>query len=202
MWIAQEIGESCHLIGHSFGGVEALLATALRPEAVRSLILIEPALQPILATDPKSLAQPDIQAALQIIAKPLFTAQTPADFAMAFAASLGSNSDGGLNPSAVALNEHPERAIVLGCAILQARTASPADMRKAADTVAAARIPVVCISGGYNVGWDAACKAFARLTGGEHVIIPSPNHFIQQASSRDFNEFVGRFLQDVEESAR
>jgi pimeloyl-ACP methyl ester carboxylesterase len=201
-WIAEELGKGSHLIGHSFGGAEALLAAALRPETVRSLILIEPALQPMLTTDPKLLAQPDIQAALQVVGKPLLIAQTPGEFAKSFAAGLGSGSDGGLNPSAALLSEHPELATALGCAILRARIASPADMRKAADTIAAAGIPVACISGGYSPGQDAAGHAFAKFTRGEHVVIPSPNHFIQQASYEEFNKFLEGFLGKVEKSGR
>ena len=49
VWIAEQLGKSSHLVGHSFGGAEALLAAAIRPEAVQSLVLIEPALQPISA---------------------------------------------------------------------------------------------------------------------------------------------------------
>lgn len=35
-------GDAAHLVGHSYGGVAALLAAGLRPEAVRSLTVIEP----------------------------------------------------------------------------------------------------------------------------------------------------------------
>ena len=48
--IAGMLSEPTHLIGHSFGGAEVLLAAARRPETVRSLILVEPALQPMLMT--------------------------------------------------------------------------------------------------------------------------------------------------------
>jgi pimeloyl-ACP methyl ester carboxylesterase len=36
------LGEGAHLIGHSYGGVVSILATARRPEAVWSLTVIEP----------------------------------------------------------------------------------------------------------------------------------------------------------------
>jgi pimeloyl-ACP methyl ester carboxylesterase len=40
--VAELLGEGAHLVGHSYGGVVSLLAAARRPEAVRSLALIEP----------------------------------------------------------------------------------------------------------------------------------------------------------------
>jgi pimeloyl-ACP methyl ester carboxylesterase len=40
--VAEVLGESAHLVAHSYGGVVSLLAAARRPEAVRSLTVIEP----------------------------------------------------------------------------------------------------------------------------------------------------------------
>lgn len=40
--VAELLEEGAHLVGHSYGGVVSLLAAARRPEAVRSLVLIEP----------------------------------------------------------------------------------------------------------------------------------------------------------------
>src|SRR5437764_286110 len=40
--IADLLAEGAHLVGHSYGGVIALLAAAIRPEAVFSLIVSEP----------------------------------------------------------------------------------------------------------------------------------------------------------------
>jgi pimeloyl-ACP methyl ester carboxylesterase len=51
-WVAELMGEGAHLVGHSFGGLVALCAAAERPEAVRSLTLIEPAIHQLAAADP------------------------------------------------------------------------------------------------------------------------------------------------------
>lgn len=40
--VADLLGEGAHLVGHSYGGVVSLLAAARRPDAVRSLTVIEP----------------------------------------------------------------------------------------------------------------------------------------------------------------
>src|ERR1700694_6042268 len=51
--IAELLGSRAHLIGHSYGGVIALLAAAARPLSVRSLIVSEPGLLRIAAGDPE-----------------------------------------------------------------------------------------------------------------------------------------------------
>ncbi len=43
VWISDMLDDVV-LVGHSFGGAEALLAAARRPDSVRALILVEPAL--------------------------------------------------------------------------------------------------------------------------------------------------------------
>src|SRR2546423_7454781 len=40
--VAELLGDGAHLVGHSYGGVISLYAAGLRPEAVRSLVVIEP----------------------------------------------------------------------------------------------------------------------------------------------------------------
>jgi pimeloyl-ACP methyl ester carboxylesterase len=40
--VSEVLGDGAHLVGHSYGGVVSLLAAGRRPEAVRSLTVIEP----------------------------------------------------------------------------------------------------------------------------------------------------------------
>jgi pimeloyl-ACP methyl ester carboxylesterase len=199
IWISRELGESSHLVGHSFGGAEALLAAARRPQAVRSLVLVEPALHHMLATDPESLRDPKVLAGLQMVSKLFVTARTPSEFATLFARDLGQGADGGENPSAAALSAHPEKAAVLGCALLQAHTASPVDMRQAAEIVAHHHIPVLVISGGYSPAQDATGEVLAKLLHGRHVIVRSPNHFVQLMNPGVFNETVADFMRTADE---
>jgi len=46
------LGDGAHLVGHSYGGVVAMLAAAARPELVRSLTLIEPSAHQAAIEDP------------------------------------------------------------------------------------------------------------------------------------------------------
>jgi len=50
--VADLLGDGAHLVGHSYGGVVSLLAAARRPEAVRSLALIEPPAFGVARGDP------------------------------------------------------------------------------------------------------------------------------------------------------
>lgn len=50
--VAELLADGAHLVGHSYGGVAALLAAAARPDAVRSLALIEPAVLALVADEP------------------------------------------------------------------------------------------------------------------------------------------------------
>ncbi|WGS55156.1 alpha/beta hydrolase (plasmid) [Paraburkholderia sp. D15] len=191
--IADNLGTSAHLVGHSWGGAEALLAAAQRPDSVRSLILIEPAVHPMLLTDPQSMADPKVKAGIEMIGRLTLEAKTPAAFAMSFAQTLGES-----NPSEAALMAHPETASALGCSLLRGRRATPATMRAAADAVARARIPVLVISGGYSDRQDETAEATARILHGRHVVVRSPNHFIQQANAGEFNRAIVSFMRDVD----
>jgi pimeloyl-ACP methyl ester carboxylesterase len=53
--VAGLLGDGAHLIGHSYGGVVSILATARRPEAVRSLTVVEPPFFSLAADHPAVL---------------------------------------------------------------------------------------------------------------------------------------------------
>jgi pimeloyl-ACP methyl ester carboxylesterase len=63
--IADLLGSGAHLVGHSYGAVAAMVAAARRPEAVRSLTLIEPPVfqlafdDPVVGGSPAGAAQRD-----------------------------------------------------------------------------------------------------------------------------------------------
>lgn len=46
------LGDGAHLVGHSYGGVSAMVAAARAPERVRSLTLIQPGCLQVAAEDP------------------------------------------------------------------------------------------------------------------------------------------------------
>ena len=187
VWIAEMLADGAHLIGHSWGGADALLAAARRPEAVCSLTLVEPALQALTLPKPGAAPQPGPAAAMmQDMAGMLLKSGTPAEYMRNFLAYLGIADRLGT------LQE--EAASRLGCAMLQARMADPTSLQQAADLVAKAGIPVLVISGGWKTAVDDVCKFVAKLLGGEHATVPSTNHFPQFENPETFNELLEKFL--------
>ena len=200
VWIANMLGDGANLIGHSWGGAEALLAAARRPGAVRLLVLVEPALQTLLLSDPSIDADPALKADAMRFGGLLMSAKAPRDYALGFAHSLGAveRSGNASNTAVAALDADPDLAMRFGCSLLQARMAPPPALREAAETVARAHVPVLVITGGWSPFFDAVGALAAKLTGGRHVIVRSPNHFVQLAGAEEFNTVVDAFMREAD----
>ena len=200
--IAERLGDGSHLIGHSFGGAEALLAAARRPDAVRSLILIEPALQPMLVADPSLVGAEAGAAAGGVITTYLLDSRTPGEFAVNFLRSMGRSEDGGENVSMANISGSPARAMALGCALLQSRAVAPDEMLAAAHAMRDAGIPVLVISGGYSPGQETTAAAVAKATSGRHTVVSCGSHFVQQANPGEFNRIVHEFMWQADQARR
>ncbi len=200
VWIADMLGGGAHLIGHSWGGAETLLAAARRPEAVRSLVLVEPAMQSLMIGDPAVERDPVLKADTLRWAGLLMSAQTPRDYALGFAHSLGAVETGGnaSDTAVAALDADPQLAARYGCALLQARMATPSAMVQAAQAIARAHVPVLVITGGWSPFFDAVGEKAAALTGGRHVVVRSANHFVQLSGAAAFNKAVDAFMRDAD----
>ena len=198
-WIAEMISDGTHLVGHSWGGAEALLAAARRPKAVRSLTLIEPSLFPIVMTDPEFAADPEMQGVGGRLMQLMVQSDTPGDYALNFAKTvLGPADDPETRERVANLEADPESAARVGCAVLQGKMASPQAMREAADTIAAHRIPVLVVSGGWSDFFDRVGQVVARFTGGRFQVIRATNHMVQQSSAGAFNATLEDFMREAE----
>ena len=156
----------------------------------------------MLEADPNATNEPATKAALGIIMKSLASSQTPGDFANSFMKGLGTDANGGPNAVAVSLQRDSAKATRLGCSLLQGRMESPKGMLAAADTIARAGIPVLIVTGGYSKGQEATGDALARILHGRHVVVPSPNHFVQESNPADFNRVVDAFMREADASSR
>lgn len=198
-WIAEMLGDGAHLVGHSWGGAEALLAAARKPEAVRSLTLVEPSLFPIVMTDPELRAKPEMQAVGGRLAQLMMQSETPAGYALAFARTvLGPPDDDEVKSRVAGLEADQALASRVGCAVLQGKMASPDAMRAAADTVAGHGIPVLVISGGWSPFFDRIGEVVARFTKGRFETVPAANHMVQQVAAPAFNTMIEQFMREAE----
>jgi pimeloyl-ACP methyl ester carboxylesterase len=188
VWIAEKLGDGAHLVGHSWGGAEVLLAAARRPSAVRSLIMVEPALQGLEQVSPNGQSTLDREPSMSLkMSNLLMEATSPADYIRRFLDFLGATR---------AIDQiSDEAASRMGCALLQARMAEPARLHEAVDAVAKAGVQVLCISGGWNPAVDTVTRTVARLTGGQYIRVPSSGHFPQLENSEQFNFVLETFLQ-------
>ena len=103
---------------------------------------------------------------------PCYPPGTPEEYGLAFVRNLGRGENGGPNRAAATLEADPAQAARFGAALLHARMASPQAMAKAAATLAAAKIPVLVITGGWSPFFDGVGARTAELTGGA----PSNRH--------------------------
>lgn len=204
VWIADMLGGGAHLVAHSWGAAESLLAAARRPEAVKSLVLVEPALEALLPTDPGFKDNEVAQVAMRDRMQQIMGAASPAEYGLSFARSLGTADTGTDSPNAVAATLAADRAQAarIGCSLLRSKMASPQAFLQAARAVARAGIPVLVISGGWSPAYVAVGQLTAKLTGGRHMIVPSSSHFVQLANAPAFNDALDRFMREAEAKQR
>jgi pimeloyl-ACP methyl ester carboxylesterase len=81
--VAELLEDGAHLVGQSYGGVVSLLAAAQRPEAVRSLVVIEPPAFGLVRGDP---AVEQVVAGIEGAAR---EAQDPGDYRLRFLRGIG-----------------------------------------------------------------------------------------------------------------
>jgi pimeloyl-ACP methyl ester carboxylesterase len=81
--VAEVLGDGAHLVGHSYGGVVSLLAADRRPEAVRSLTLIEPPAFGIARGDPA------VEELVRNVGAATTAASDPADYRLRFLHGFG-----------------------------------------------------------------------------------------------------------------
>ena len=81
--VAQVLNGGAHLVGHSYGGVVCLLAAGRRPEAVRSLTLIEPPAFGVARGDPA------VEALIRDVDAAARTSADPSEYRAGFLRSFG-----------------------------------------------------------------------------------------------------------------
>lgn len=161
---AIQSGEAVHLLGHSYGALGTMLAAAARPEATRSLTLLEP---PTWALADDGAARAMIGAVQGLVAD---TDLTDEEWVLHFLAAVGTN------PATLPVGMLDGLAPLVG---LVRGARPPWDHDLPLDELAAAAFPKLVVSGAHHPGWDATCDALAARIGAARLDLPGAGHEVQ-----------------------
>lgn len=155
-----------HLVGHSYGGVIALLMAARRPDDVRSLAVSEP---PAFAL---ARGNPEVDALVERLDRH-FThgPRDPREFAEGFLALVGT---GAQLPDP--LPPDLEQSIRATMA-----ERPPWEAEIPLDELAETRFPKLVMSGGHHPAFDAVCDVLERHLPAERAVVPGTGHGIPRA---------------------
>jgi pimeloyl-ACP methyl ester carboxylesterase len=162
--IAHLMGDGAHLVGPSYGGLGVLFAAARRPDAPRSLTLLEP------ATLTLGQSHPEARSLVDEIRR-VWDLDLPDDeWVVRFLKAVGSDPDE-FPPEFLAA------AVPLVPVLRRGRPIWHADLPLA--ELAAAPFPKLVVSGGHSAGLDAVCDDLAERIGASRAEIAGAGHEIQ-----------------------
>jgi pimeloyl-ACP methyl ester carboxylesterase len=187
VWVAELLGDGADLVGHSYGGAIALCAAGLRPQAVRSLTLIEAPIFSVVPDDPAAQAFEGQLASAIAQDDPIAT--------MVSFSQVAGIPRGLLGPP-----PSPEQLARMGEGLRQMRPPGTWDAGPTIDVVAAAKIPALLVTGGWNPAFEAIADELARRLHGQRLVIDAGHHFPHLAageenvSGAEFNHALKGFL--------
>ena len=177
--IAELLGPGAHLIGHSYGGVIALLAAARRPEAVWTLTTVECPASAVARDDP----------AVAAFEQALFKLNgAPPDDPDAYLRQLFAI----LEPAAV-LPPALRPELLTYTRHLQRNFRWPSEAVIPLDVLQRAPFPKLFLTGGHGPAYEAIADALALELGGDRRILDGGGHAPQTSGPR-FNELVEAFM--------
>lgn len=171
-----------HLVGHSYGGVIALLAAARRPGAVRSLTVVEPPALSVAADDPEVGSFIGTMEAYWRSGP-----REPEAFLRGFLTSVGS---AGSPPS-------PLPPAWLQVARLLMVERSPAEAHIPLDELRRAPFAKLVVSGGHSPMFERVCDVLTQALAAERATVPGAGHSVP-ATGAPFNACLSSFIDGVE----
>ena len=184
-WAAELLGDSAHLIGHSFGGCVALAAASRRPAAVRSLTLIEPAMLGLATHDPRVR-----RFLLKVVVTQVFSLSARSRMRR-MAKILGI-------PAEIGGPRSPDEQARMGRAMRRVVLPNKQTLEQQLAALHERGTPLLVVTGGWSPAVGVVGDTVAALGGGRHVVIRSPHHFPQLVS----DEFNALFVEFAEQAAR
>ncbi len=182
--IAGLLGDGAHLVSHSYGAIGALYAAALRPHAVRSLVVSEPSAFRLLKGDPAAEAIVAAQAALKTDAE-------PRAFLEGFARTI--IAPGAVPPLPPPNPLPPE----LEQGVRTTMTARPSvEAEIPFDALRRTAFPKLVISGGHHRVFEAVCDVIQRELNTERASIRGAGHNVPFTGSA-FNDRLEAFWRRV-----
>lgn len=182
--VAELIGEGAHLVGHSFGACVALAAAVRRPEAVRSLTLIEPAMA-LLAMNKWPVLTFGLRAAM--------TAKLPMSDVSRIRRFMKLVN---IPPQLRGTEGVDEAALAkMGRAIAAAKIPPKDTLVRQLGEIRSANIPVLAVAGTWSPAFRAITESVAEATGGRTLVIPCEHHF-PHLVSEEFNVALEAFIGD------
>lgn len=176
--IAQLLGSGAHLVGTSMGGIVAMRAAALVPDAVWSLTVIEP---PAL---PNAAGRRDADLLREGLRE--HWAQHSSDDLETFAA-------GFLRTLNVSMELPSPLPPPLAEAVRNLKTERPWETGVPVDKLAGTRFPKLVVSGGGTPGFEDACDVLAEQLPGRRVRFDGSPHAVQKIGEK-FNRELEEFL--------
>ena len=170
-----------HLVGHSYGGVIALLAAAARPDELASLTVIEPPATQVAARNPAVDAFAAAGAALYASA----SREEPEVFLRRFLEAVGSE----FQPPSPLQPELEQGARAL------AVERGPWEAEIPLDALAAARFPKLVVSGAHHEAFETICDVLERELSAERVVLPGYGHVVQRHPA--FNDVLADFVESA-----
>jgi pimeloyl-ACP methyl ester carboxylesterase len=182
-----------HMVGQSYGAVVALLAAGLRPECVRSLVVIEPPLFGIAPHDPLAAS---LTKSLRLLAERAETMDTAGYFA-AWAGIVMNLDEDAAKARCASWSARDWAA-----AESSRREDSPVDAPVALDVLAGLSIPKVMVVGGWpddltasrttGLAFRAVADTIAAQIGAELVVFDRSTHNPQLQQPDEFNQLLRR----------
>ena len=184
VWLDAFLEPGTHLVGHSYGGVIALLAAARRPELLRSLTVVEPPAMPVARGNPAAdEAADDVERHWE------HGPADPEEFLRGFLARVGAPAPPG----------RFSEELLQGARLLMVER-YPWRAEIPLDQLAATRFPKLAVSGGHSPGFEAVCDVLAERLGALRAILPGEGHAVQRLGE-PFNALLAAFVERAEAAA-